>query len=86
MDSTTILGYFAGALTTMSLLPQVLKMWKTKSARDVSLGMFIIFVVGISLWIAYGVAISSAPVIIANSVSLMLGFIVLWLKFKFNGK
>jgi MtN3 and saliva related transmembrane protein len=86
MDATTILGYFAGALTTMSLLPQVIKMWKTRSTRDVSLVMFLIFVVGISLWIAYGIAIHSAPVIIANSVSLMMGFIVLWLKFKFHGK
>ncbi|HMK56177.1 MAG TPA: SemiSWEET transporter [Dissulfurispiraceae bacterium] len=86
MDSTVILGYIAGALTTMSLIPQVIKMWKTKSARDVSLVMFLIFVVGISLWIAYGVSIKSMPVIIANSVSLTLGFVVLWLKFKFNGK
>ncbi|HMK60433.1 MAG TPA: SemiSWEET transporter [Dissulfurispiraceae bacterium] len=86
MDTITILGYIAGALTTMSLIPQMLKMWKTKSARDVSLGMFLIFVVGISLWITYGVLIHSMPVIIANSVSLTLGFMVLWLKLKFNGK
>lgn len=86
MDTTTVLGYIAGALTTMSLVPQVWKMWKTKSARDVSLAMFLVFVVGISLWIAYGVSIRSAPVIIANTVSLLLGFVVLWLKFKFNGR
>jgi MtN3 and saliva related transmembrane protein len=86
MDTTTILGYVAGALTTMSLVPQVMKIWKTKSARDVSLGMFLIFSVGISLWIAFGFSIHSMPVIIANSVSLLLGFVVLWMKFKFNGR
>ena len=86
MDATTILGYAAGTLTTISLVPQVIKIWKTKSARDVSLGMFLIFSVGISLWVAYGLSINSMPVIIANSISLLLGFIVLWLKFKFNGR
>ncbi len=86
MDTTTILGYVAGALTTMSLVPQVMKIWKTKSARDVSLGMFLIFSVGISLWIAYGVSLHSMPIIIANTVSLLLGFIVLGMKLKFNGR
>jgi MtN3 and saliva related transmembrane protein len=86
MDTTTFLGYVAGALTTMSLVPQVMKIWKTKSARDVSLGMFLIFSVGISLWIAFGFSINSMPVIIANSVSLLLGFVVLWMKLKFNGR
>jgi MtN3 and saliva related transmembrane protein len=86
MDTTTILGYIAGALTTMSLVPQVMKIWKTKSARDVSLGMFLIFSIGISLWIAFGFSIHSMPVIVANSVSLLLGFVVLWMKFKFNGR
>ncbi|MGO9380443.1 MAG: SemiSWEET family sugar transporter [Dissulfurispiraceae bacterium] len=86
MDTTTILGYAAGILTTMSLVPQVIKIWRMKSARNVSLGMFLIFSVGISLWIAYGFSIHSMPVIIANTVSLLLGFIVLWLKFKFHGR
>ena len=86
MDTTTILGYVAGAVTTTSLVPQVMKIWKTKSARDVSLGMFLIFSIGISLWIAYGVFLHSMPIIVANAVSLLLGFIVLGLKLKFNGR
>ena len=86
MDTTTILGYVAGAVTTTSLVPQVMKIWKTKSARDVSLGMFLIFSIGISLWIAYGFFLHSMPIIVANAVSLLLGFIVLGLKLKFNGR
>jgi len=86
MDTTTILGYVAGAVTTTSLVPQVMKIWKTKSARDVSLGMFLIFSIGISLWIAYGVFLHSMPIIVANTVSLLLGFIVLGLKLKLNGR
>ena len=84
MDSVTILGYAAGALTTISLLPQVIKIWKSRSARDISPVMFIVFSVGITLWIIYGFAIDSMPVIVANFVSLLLGLVILWLKFKFR--
>jgi MtN3 and saliva related transmembrane protein len=84
MDIVTILGYAAGALTTSALIPQVIKIIKTRSAEDISLVMFIVFSIGISLWIAYGIAINSAPVIIANSISLLLGLFVLWLKFRYK--
>jgi MtN3 and saliva related transmembrane protein len=84
MDTVTILGYLAGALTTSSLIPQVIKIIKTKSVRDVSLIMFLIFSVGITLWIAYGIAINSAPIVIANTISLLLGLLVLWLKLRYN--
>jgi MtN3 and saliva related transmembrane protein len=84
MDFITILGYVAGGLTTSALIPQIIKIIRTKSVRDVSLIMFIVYVVGITLWLAYGVAISSAPVIISNLVSLLLGLLVLWLKFRYR--
>jgi MtN3 and saliva related transmembrane protein len=84
MDIVTTLGYIAGALTTASLIPQVIKIIRTKSAKDISLVMFLVFSAGISLWIAYGVAINSTPVIMANSVSLLLGLIVLWLKLHYK--
>ncbi len=84
MDSVTFLGYAAGALTTVSLLPQVIKIWRSRSAGDISLVMFIVFSIGITLWIIYGFAIDSMPVIVANFVSLFLGLVILWLKFKFR--
>ena len=84
MDTVTILGSAAGALTTLSLLPQVVKIWKSRSARDISPVMFVVFSIGITLWIIYGFAINSMPVIVANFVSLVLGLIILWLKFKFR--
>jgi MtN3 and saliva related transmembrane protein len=84
MDTVTILGYLAGALTTTSLIPQIIKIIKTKSARDVSLIMFLTFTVGIALWIVYGIAINSAPVIIANAVALIFGLLVLWLKLRYQ--
>ncbi len=82
MDTVTLLGYIAGGLTTLSLLPQVIKTWRSKSVGDISMGMFIVFCLGISLWVVYGFAIGSMPVIAANIVSLFLGMTMLWLRIK----
>jgi MtN3 and saliva related transmembrane protein len=84
MDYVTLLGYSAGALTSLALLPQVIKIYRSRSARDISSGMFVAFCVGILLWIIYGVAIDSLPVIVANTVSLTLGIIIICLKFKYR--
>ena len=84
MDSATLLGLTAGALTTMSLVPQAVKIWRTQSAKDISLGMFGTLVAGILLWIFYGFSINSFPVIITNIVSFILAFIILSLKIKFR--
>ena len=66
------LGYFAGSLTVLSFLPQVIRTWKTKQARDLSLGMFALLVTASTLWILYGVIIGSWPVIVTN-----IGMVVL---------
>ena len=80
MDSITILGLIGGTFTTASFFPQVLKTWKTRSTKDVSLGMFILLSVGITFWIAYGLKIGSVPVIAANSISLVLTLAMLGMK------
>ena len=82
MTADTIVGYIAATLTTLSFLPQVIKTWKTSSTKDISLAMFIAFCAGVFLWAVYGVMIRSWPVIIANSVVLVLGGIILGLKIK----
>ncbi|HYQ47836.1 MAG TPA: SemiSWEET transporter [Thermodesulfovibrionales bacterium] len=84
MDTVTLLGMAAGTLTTVSFLPQVIKTWKTRSTKDISAGMFLLFCTGIFLWILYGFAISSPPVIVTNIVTLILAFIILVLKLR-NG-
>jgi MtN3 and saliva related transmembrane protein len=84
VDSIALLGYVAGALTSLALLPQVIKIYRSRSARDISTGMFIVFCIGIIMWIVYGFAIDSLPVIAANSVSLSLSLIILLLKFKYR--
>ena len=77
-----ILGYVAGALTTLAFVPQVVRTWKTRSTTDISLGMFLIFSAGVLLWEIYGLCVSSGPVILANAVTLALSATVLGLKIK----
>ncbi|NMC59844.1 MAG: SemiSWEET transporter [Candidatus Methanofastidiosa archaeon] len=84
MEIITALGLFAGTLTTVSFVPQVLKTWKFKETRDISLLMYIIFFTGILLWFSYGILIKNTPIIVANGVSLVLVFIVLILKIRYG--
>ena len=84
MDSITILGLVAASLTTFSFLPQMLKTWQTKSAKDVSFVMLICFNLGILLWLIYGIYLSALPVILANAVTLFFNLIILWLKIKYR--
>lgn len=78
------LGYFAGILTTIAFIPQVLQIYKTKSAKDVSLAMFLLFTLGVLLWLIYGIEAKALPVIIANSVTLILSMVILFFKFKYK--
>lgn len=84
MDGITWLGLAAGGLTTASFVPQVTKIWKTKSAEDVSLAMFIAFCVGVSLWLVYGFIKGEVAIIATNAVTLALGAAIVWMKLKFK--
>ena len=84
MDLTTLLGLAAATLTTMAFVPQFTKIWKTKSAKDVSLGMFVVFCTGVALWLAYGILLGELPIIIANAITLVLGLGILGMKLKFG--
>jgi MtN3 and saliva related transmembrane protein len=77
-----IVGYAAGLLATLAFLPQVTKTVRDKSVKDISLGMYVLFCSGVSLWLLYGFLISSWPVIISNFVTLVLSGTVLILKIK----
>ena len=84
MHGTELLGLIAGLFTTIAFVPQVVKIWKSKHAQDVSLAMFAIFSTGVALWIVYGFIIGSLPVILANSVTFALALAVLILKLYFH--
>jgi len=78
------LGYFARSLVVISLLPQVIKSWKTKLTRNISLWRYVIYVIGLILWITYAVIIKNGPVGVMNGIGLMLALSILYLKIK-NG-
>ena len=84
MDIATVIGLAAGLLTTLSLVPQVQKIWKTKSAKDVSRRMFIAFCIGVALWLVYGILQQEMPMILWNAVSLALGLSILGMKLRYG--
>ncbi|MEM8779095.1 MAG: SemiSWEET transporter, partial [Cyanobacteria bacterium P01_G01_bin.49] len=82
MNSITLLGLIAGALTTISFFPQALKTWKTRSTKDISLEMFLLFCTGLILWVIYGIFVQNLPVIMTNIATFILAFPILVLKLK----
>ena len=86
MDLPNMLGMAAGALTTASFVPQVLKTYKSKSAKDVSFWMFAVLGTGVFLWIMFGLLTCSMPVILANSCTFVLVLIMVILKIKYAEK
>ncbi len=81
-----ILGYISATLTTIAFLPQIIKTVKTKSAKDVSMGMFVLFTCGVFLWIVYGFLTMAMPVLIANAVIFCLALAQIILKIKYDKK
>jgi MtN3 and saliva related transmembrane protein len=78
------IGLMAGVLTTLSFLPQVRQTWRTKSAKDLSLPMFLSFCTGVLLWLVYGIMIHSVPIMLANGVTLVLSGAILIMKLKWG--
>jgi len=79
-----ILGYIAGISVVISMLPQVIKSFRTKSTRDISLSRSIIYAVGVILWTIYGIVLHNGPLTAMNSVGTTLGIIMLILKLKYG--
>jgi MtN3 and saliva related transmembrane protein len=84
MKSIQLLGLVAGSFTTAAFFPQVIKTWKSRSAKDLSLGMFSLFCLGVTLWLVYGLIVKDIPVIVANMVTLMLASTLLFFKLRFK--
>lgn len=84
MDLAEIIGLAAGFLTTVAFVPQVTKVWKDRSAKDLSLKTFIAFSTGVTLWLLYGVMLGKMPMILWNSVTLVLVGAILAMKLKFG--
>lgn len=78
-------GYLAAFCTTASFLPQAVKVFKTGHTKDISLGMFLLMTAGVSFWLVYGLLINSPPIIMANSVTVVLSLYILFMKIKLDG-
>jgi MtN3 and saliva related transmembrane protein len=82
--SVDALGYLAACLTTFAFVPQAWLTWKQRKAEGVSLSMYCIFVSGLFLWLLYGIALGSKPIIISNIVTLSLACFILGMKLRFG--
>ncbi len=78
------MGYFGSFLTSITFVPQVYKAWQTKSVGDLSRWMIVIVLTSAGVWLVYGIAIRSGPVIVANSVVLIFAFVLLYFTFRFK--
>jgi MtN3 and saliva related transmembrane protein len=78
------IGYVAGALTVLSFLPQVVRAWRTKQTKDLSLGMFAILIAAGVLWLTYGVLTSDWPVVVTNGGMVALNVAILVAKLRFK--
>jgi len=86
MFSTEIVGFIAGTFTTIAFVPQVYKTWKTKSAKDVSMPMFLIFATGTILWITYGLILGKHAIFVSNAIIFLLAIFQVTLKIKYDRK
>jgi MtN3 and saliva related transmembrane protein len=84
MPFVDILGYAAGAVTCLTFLPQVIKTWQSKSAKDISLNMFLIAATNEVMWILYGVLLNNWVIILTNVIVLAMSLIMIYLKFKYG--
>lgn len=78
------IGFVAAFCTTAAFIPQLLRVLKLRSARDISLGTFLLFSVGVALWLMYGLYTGSRPVIASNAVTLGLSVSILYLKLRYD--
>ena len=84
MVNIEIIGYLAGFIVAISLAPQVLKAWKTQSTKDISIAWNITYLIGLSLWIVYGIGIKSFPIIVTLSIENLMAISLIILKLKYK--
>lgn len=84
MELIDLLGYIAGILVVISLVPQVMKSWRTKSTTDISFWRYFIYIIGLILWILYAILIKNGPVAVMNSAGLLLALFIFVLKLKYK--
>ena len=81
-----LVGFLAGALTTIAFIPQVMRTWRTRSTDDLSLAMLVVFNIGVSLWLAYGIALGEPPMMLWNAATLPMSLSLLVLKLRHGAR
>ena len=84
MDIINFVGAAGGIVSSVTFLPQVIKIWKTKSAKDLSMGTLLFLILNISLWLLYGILTNLYPIIITNAIVLTMVFIMVYFKITFK--
>lgn len=84
MSAIQLLGLAAGTITSITFLPQVIQIWKTKSAKDLSLQMLLLLILGVTMWLTYGILVKDAAIIYTNSMVLSMSLIMMFFKFKYK--
>lgn len=84
MPFIEFVGLVAGICTSAAALPQIITTIKTRQAKDVSYGMFLVLLAGNCLWVYYGLSKSDLPIILTNSVTIVLDLTMLGLKIKYR--
>ncbi len=82
MDPFELIGYAAATLATLAFVPQVVKSYRDKSTKDISLVMYLVFFTGVVLWLIYGIHLESMPMIVANTITALLALSIIILKIK----
>ena len=79
-----MIGFAAATCTTVAYAPQAVKVWKTRSTGDISLGMFLVMVLGLALWLVYGLLSGDAPLVAANAITMLLAGGILVMKLRYG--
>lgn len=82
MKTIDWIGYVAAILTTIAFVPQVWQIWRTKITKGISLRMYVLFTTGVGLWLVYGIMITAWPMILANTITVILAAVVLIMKLR----
>ena len=78
------IGYLAATLTTVAFIPQAWLTWKTRRADGISRGMYVVFTLGVALWLVYGLVIGAWPIVVANAITLALALFILGMKLRYG--
>ncbi len=84
MSYFELLGFLAGALTTLGLIPQIVRLFRLRSAHEISLPFTLLFLTGALSWLVYGISLGLMPVITWNSISIVLLTLILYAKLKYG--